>query len=453
LSECLDDILEFTKHKNPNVKLETMRFLLRCLRTTRDAPSKPEQKQIADTSVKLLADTSAPMRDCAAEVMGTLMKIIGERAMNPYMDGLDDIRKTKIKEYFDSAQVKAKEKPKPVAPPKAPHKKLGSKPGAKAPAKKAAPSPDEFASAAPKAPSQAPRAIPSKLAPKGTAPPGGLKLKRPGAPATGSLPSPKRPAPQKAPSPIDDEPVAASAPRLGLGRGLAGRALSKPSEPAPQPQVDPGLSAVDRAELEELRTERERWEKQTAADKAEKGKLLQDISDLQLHNAQLIEEHTRDNLAIRAKEAQLVRARSDADAAQEEVAKQKREIERLKRELQRSVRPSSPAPTDISEHIMNGYNPRDTAMSRSSNRLSYASTTISSAEEKENGGPGGHGVDRAGALSPSYRSESGRSSAMGSDGVESWKRAAEVTSQLKLRIEVGCTCLFHVVSARSANNV
>lgn len=140
----------------------------------------------------------------------------------------------------------------------------------------------------------------------------------------------------------------------------------------------------------------------------------------------MIEEHTRDNLAIRAKEAQLVRARSDAESAQEEVAKQRREIERLKRELQRSVRPSSPAPTDISEHIMNGFNPRESSMSRNSNRMSYASTN--QGEEKENG--------RAGALSPSLRSESGRQSSASGDQ-DSWKRAAEVTSQLKLRIEVG----------------
>jgi hypothetical protein len=123
----------------------------------------------------------------------------------------------------------------------------------------------------------------------------------------------------------------------------------------------------------------------------------------------------------------LVRTRADADSAQEEASKQKREIERLKRELQRAVRPSSPAPTDISDHIMNmnGFNTRESSMSRNSNRMSFASTNAG--DEKENG--------RAGALSPSgLRSESRISTASGDH--ESWKRAAEVTSQLKLRIEV-----------------
>ncbi|CCX06110.1 armadillo-type protein [Pyronema domesticum] len=422
LTECLEDIVENTKHKNPNVKLETMRFLIRCLRTTRDVPSKPEQKQIADTSRALLTDTSAPMRDCAAEAMGTLMKILGERAMNPYMEGLDDIRKTKIKEFFDTATVKAKEKPKPVAPPPAPKaaapvKKVGAKPGLKGPVKKAAP-----AAAAPPAdepPKAAPKAIPSKL---GARPGLGASrvVKKPGAAAAPAA-SPKRAASS---SYDDEEPAPAPAPKLGTKGGLAGRTLQREAAPAAPARVDPQI-AIDKAELEELRVQREEWEKTQRDFQAEKQRMNHELGELRLRNVELIEEHTRDNLALRAKEAQLVRARSDAEAAQEEVTRQKREIERLKRELQRSVRSSSPAPTDIGDLPMNGYNHRDSSMSRSSTRMSYASRS-EIGEEREHG--------RAGALSPSLRSESGRQSSMGNDHAE-WKRAAEVTSQLKLRIE------------------
>ncbi|KAI4124359.1 MAG: hypothetical protein LQ341_007084, partial [Variospora aurantia] len=117
LSECLEDILEFLKHKNPQVKAEMLKFLIRCLKTTREAPSKTEVKLIAETANKLLTDSSEPTRAGGAEVLGTVMKIMGDRAMGPYLDGLDDIRKTKIKEYCDAAEVKAKDKPKPVAPP------------------------------------------------------------------------------------------------------------------------------------------------------------------------------------------------------------------------------------------------------------------------------------------------------------------------------------------------
>ncbi|KAJ3561216.1 hypothetical protein NPX13_g9034 [Xylaria arbuscula] len=46
-SECLEDILAFLNHKNPQVKEGTMKFLVRCLRTTRDVPSKQERCGLA----------------------------------------------------------------------------------------------------------------------------------------------------------------------------------------------------------------------------------------------------------------------------------------------------------------------------------------------------------------------------------------------------------------------
>lgn len=69
------------------------------------------------------------------------------------------------------------------------------------------------------------------------------------------------------------------------------------------------------------------------------------------------------------------------------------------------------------------------------NRNSFQSTFSGADGEKENGSVIGRGE----RMSPSHQSESGRESSAGSkggaDNIESWKRAAEVTSQLKLRIE------------------
>ena len=269
-----------------------MRFLIRCLRTTRDVPSKAEQKLIADNSARLLTDTSAPMRDCAAETMGTLMKIIGERAMNPHMDGLDEIRKTKIKEFFEAAQVKAKEKPKPVAPPpaaKAPPRKLGTKPSLKkkAPAPAAAPPVEEYAPPPAAKPAARALAAPgSKMAPKGGL--GGSRLVKKGPP------SPKRALPCEY---EEEEPAPAAPPnRLGVGRGLAGRPLSKePAVAAAPTRVDPQI-AIDKAELEELRAERERWEKEKKEHQLERSKLMQEINDLQLQVcSQLVHKAMRAN--------------------------------------------------------------------------------------------------------------------------------------------------------------
>ena len=174
LTENLEEILEFLKHKNPSVKEGTMKFLIRCLRTTREAPSKPEVASIVEAAKKLLAESSEVLRSGGAEVLGTVMKIMGERSMGPHLEGLDDIRKTKIKEYFDAAEVKAKDKPKPApvaaaprAAPVAAKKTVNKKPAAP----KKAPAPSVYAQEAPLAPQPTAR---SAAAPKLGAPKSGL---------------------------------------------------------------------------------------------------------------------------------------------------------------------------------------------------------------------------------------------------------------------------------------
>ncbi|KAI9932707.1 hypothetical protein AWENTII_004971 [Aspergillus wentii] len=486
LSECLEEVLEFLKHKNPQVKQETLKFLIRCLRTTRDVPAKPEVKSIAEVATKLLTDSSEVNRAGGAEVLGTLMKIMGERAMNPYLDGLDEIRKTKIKEFFETAEVKAKDRPKPiVAPPKAAPaagKKVvgGKKPVVKKAAPAAAPPPEE------PAPAPAKPTVKSKLGglakPGGLPTPGsGLKLQKKLA-GPGSVASPQR----RVASPPSEEQPPPAAPKFGLGRGLAGRPIAKPSPP-PEPTPAPvapqlsGLAAIERAELDELRIERERFTKLVEDLKSERTRLNSQVTELQDQNAQLIEDHTRDVLSIKAKETQLVRARSDAEAAEQSVQKQQREIERLKRELARALRASAMSPPNAFSDNMNmpipehgsGYhetgNNGQSAASRaglhmgsrfeSARPRSYVSASPS--EEKENNGglespgmssrEGGLGRRK---LSPTFGTSYSalgsptRSSRIGSGSVsgeeqparstepaENWKRAAEVTSQLKARIE------------------
>lgn len=482
LSDCLEDILEHLKHKNPQVKQETLKFLIRCLRTTRQVPAKPEIKSIADAGTKLLTESTEIVRSGGAEILGTLMKILGERAMNPYLDGLDEIRKTKIKEFFETAEVKAKERPKPIiAPPKpAPAAKKavpGKRPamGLKKPAPAPASAPPEESPSKPAA-----RSIPSKLGvPKtgGIAPPGSKLRSKLGGP--GGVASPQR---RVAEPPAEEAAPPPAAPKFGLGRGLAGRPIAKPSapaEPAPAPAAPAvsGISSAERAELEELRAEKEQFIRTIDDMKSERSKFNSNLTELQNQNAQLIEDHTRDVLSIKAKETQLVRARSDAEAAEANVQKQQREIERLKRELARALRataisPSAalsdtgsignPEPTSIyQETVGNGHS----AAARSGLHMgprfeggrprSYASASPS--EEKENTGVESPGFgSREGGLgrrklSPTYglsgvgsptRSSRGSINPADEDQqprsaepAENWKRAAEVTSQLKARIE------------------
>lgn len=500
LSECLEDILEFLKHKNPQVKQETLKLLIRCLKITRDAPSKPETKSIANAATKLLTESSEVLRSGAAEILGTLMKIMGERAMGPYLEGLDDIRKTKIKEYFDVAEVKAKDKPKPVAPPPTtallPHKKTGTKKSApglkKAPPRAATPQSEE----PPPQPKPAPgRSMPSKLGglPKpGLTAPAGVKKKLtgPGGASTPSVPSPRR----NITSPTyEDDP----APAPKLNRGLAGRPLGRPplasSASSEQPPAPASMTPGERAELDELRADRERLRNGIDDLRGDKNRLTSQVTELQNQNAQLIEDHTRDVLSIKAKETQLVRARSDAEAAEQTVQKQSREIERLKRELSRTVRASSPPSTNHTDpasagvdggiyHDSNsnfggsgGAGQQHPGMERYNSAMSESREVGyqrargymgSPSEEKENSGAA---LGDAGAQKRSAGSEAGsqksrdpsssgrrdrdRDGPDGGDGgggagspdgqpVESWKRAAEVTSQLKARIEQMKVCFF-----------
>ncbi|KAK4160277.1 armadillo-type protein [Cladorrhinum sp. PSN259] len=524
LTECLEDITTYLVHKNPQIKEGTMKFLVKCLRTTRDVPSKQEIQTIVDSAKKLLSEGSEVLRSGGAEILGTVMKIIGERAMKPHLEGLDDIRKTKVNEFFETAEVKAKEKPKPPpapaarAPPPGAKKPLGKK-GPPAGLKKAAPP----AAAAPPPEPSPPLAPQPAARPKlGMAKPGGLKAPQKRALAPPGAASPRRPAATpREPSPeFEEEPPASPppkpAPRVGLGRGgLAGRSLAKPSAPAmpaapPSPTPPSGFSHMDRAELEELRMVNERLLKQLDDARHDRSKLASEIQELKNQNAQLIEDHTRDVLSIKAKETQLVRARSDAEAAEQTNERLRRELERVTRGLRKAeatiealqnevTSPSSPnlgfrtlSPTHDDAGIY-----RDSALppSANRNRMSFASTL---SEEKENGDSMPHprnkigsdvryassaassgrgspargfrreapaddretqSSDRAGGLGgysaytdrAASRSDSRASNRAGtgssrlgdtptsaggpSSGMESWKRAAEVTSQLKARIE------------------
>ena len=467
LSECLEDILEFLKHKNPQVKAETLKFLIRCLKTTREAPSKPETKSIADAATKLLTESTEATRSGGAEVLGTLMKIMGERAMGPYMEGLDDIRKTKIKEYFETAQAKAKDKPKPVAPPpKAappPTKRTTKKvaPGLKPPVKRASSPLEKITTASPPPKSAVTKPTTSKLGslPKSglAAPSGGLKKKLPGAGPAPVLQSPRRNI--SSPGPSEEAP----APKLG--RGLAGRPLGKPvaapSEPPP-PSAPAGMTAAERQELEDIRSERDRLAHLTDELRSEKAKLQSQIHELQNHNAQLIEDHTRDVLSIKAKETQLVRARSDAEAAESLSQRQGREIERMKRELARNVREQSPLPSEdriYQDRNLNGISSRPGIESFDSSRSESRDTGYqrprgyigSPSEEKENGVLDGMASKKPGLSRDVSTGSVGGTTLRGDEGggaengkgVDSYKRAAEVTSQLKARIEMMKVCECH----------
>lgn len=88
----------------------------RSLAITRVPPAKDSVKPLSTQLAALLEDSDEKVRTGAAEGLGLTMKIVGERALNPVMESMDDIRKAKVKEAFEKAQVRCKASAAP--PPK-----------------------------------------------------------------------------------------------------------------------------------------------------------------------------------------------------------------------------------------------------------------------------------------------------------------------------------------------
>lgn len=223
------------------------------------------------------------------------------------------------------------------------------------------------------------------------------------------------------------------------------------------------------------------------------------ISELQNQNAQLIEDHTRDVLQVKAKETQLVRARSDHETAEDRANGLSREIDRLKREITRLSRSQGgrDSPVDSMSgggHGMhgNGSTPRQNYASSRSSYNMPPPRTYSGESHHHYGGHGDDGKENmpdyeqgydsrdkpqgysglsgrpmsnasSGRATPNgdeysrpardngnnsnnsnhsssnhgaAHSSMSRNPSAGGDGVESWKRAAEVTQNLKARIEM-----------------
>ncbi|KAJ3398578.1 Microtubule-associated protein, microtubule dynamics during spindle orientation [Chytriomyces hyalinus] len=106
ITDVLEDISTFLKHKNPQVKQETTAWLLRCLRAIRKMPAKPDIKALIELLGKLLDDADVGVREAGAEGLGTLMKIVGEKPLMPVFDKVDKAREAKIREFCEKAEVK-----------------------------------------------------------------------------------------------------------------------------------------------------------------------------------------------------------------------------------------------------------------------------------------------------------------------------------------------------------
>lgn len=379
LSDILEEVLEFLKHKTPQVRLSSSKFLIRCLKETKEAPNKTEIENIITISIKLVNDTLPDVRNVAFELVGTLMKITGERELNSYLEHIDDLKKKKIIEFYEIAEVKAKLSNKPK-----------SKPIAKSQAK----------------PATTLKKKPINRTPSTTLPP-----KKPSASAS-TIPSKRGPT-----SPLKSTATS----RIGsINRGLTSRSLQSSSSTITSQAAVKETVLINDEEKEELNRlrrekanwleEKEKFKNQMTESMKESSNFIKDIELLQNKIEKLNEQRTNDIMTIKTKDTQIQRFQSDLEISRLKINQLETEIELLQRNKSYESNP-------LHESNNNNFSTRFSTEFKPEpiTELDKRVSTLS--------------------IDPETKENPVRSSIQFDTSDDSWRRAAEVTSQLKARIE------------------
>ncbi len=491
-------------HKTPNIRIESINFLTRCLKETKIPPKTPEVELIMTAAIKLIADNQALVRNAIAEAVGTLMKITGERSLNQQMEKIEENRRGKIMEYFESATVKAKTQ-KPPAPKK---RKISG--GIKRPAPNSNSTvPKKTAKTSTRPTSRPSTRTPTSNVSNEPTPKPAPSTRMTQANTRKRLPTTESRRPGAAMprrSPIPREEFLSPPPRnnnsnttkpVAINRGLASMSLSSTAMPLASSKLDISLSAAEKAELEELRSEKLVWEKEREKHTwqeqqfiADKTRFMHEITSIHVQNAKLIDDHAREILSYKAKETRLMRVESELDIEKSKVEKLEHEIEKMRLNLQkqasdmekeRSIESSVQSinsissssefgkPSPLKESVKSTrsnfipssgirYNPQQNTNSRQ--RPSAFERPITrgpprfSQDQKENRIASSQSFVKSDDLedhlkSPTryrpngrqslakrpLREEDGHKTIIPPGKTENWKRTSEVTSQLRARIE------------------
>ncbi|XP_043269757.1 protein mini spindles isoform X2 [Venturia canescens] len=109
IESMMEDALAALDNKNPAVKAETAAFLSRSF--ARTPPASLNKKLLKAYSAALLKTLNEPdptVRDNSAEALGTAMKLVGEKAMLPFVTDIDPLKMAKIKECSEKAVIHVK---------------------------------------------------------------------------------------------------------------------------------------------------------------------------------------------------------------------------------------------------------------------------------------------------------------------------------------------------------
>ncbi|XP_028649672.2 LOW QUALITY PROTEIN: cytoskeleton-associated protein 5 [Erpetoichthys calabaricus] len=126
LQNVSEDVLAVMDNKNPTIKQQASLFLARsfCHCTAATLP-KSLLKTFCAALLKQINDSAPEVRDAAFEALGTAMKVVGEKAVNPFLAEVDKLKLDRIKECADKVEVAGMKKASSAT------EKKDSKPAAK----------------------------------------------------------------------------------------------------------------------------------------------------------------------------------------------------------------------------------------------------------------------------------------------------------------------------------
>ncbi|XP_008410802.1 cytoskeleton-associated protein 5 isoform X3 [Poecilia reticulata] len=106
LQNLSEDILGVMDNKNPSIKQQASLFLARSFRhCTQATLPKSVLKPLCAALIKQVNDSAPEVRDAAFEALGTAMKVVGEKAVNPFFSDLEKLKLDKIKECADKVEL------------------------------------------------------------------------------------------------------------------------------------------------------------------------------------------------------------------------------------------------------------------------------------------------------------------------------------------------------------
>ncbi|XP_067356900.1 cytoskeleton-associated protein 5 isoform X3 [Channa argus] len=106
LQNLSEDILAVMDNKNPSIKQQASLFLARSFRhCTQATLPKSILKPLCAALIKQVNDSAPEVRDAAFEALGTAMKVVGDKAVNPFLTDLDKLKLDKIKECAEKVEL------------------------------------------------------------------------------------------------------------------------------------------------------------------------------------------------------------------------------------------------------------------------------------------------------------------------------------------------------------